>query len=170
MKKKLAHIPRWHKSSLSENKFVFKWRSLIAHSLLQINIVRYISFSKWHYSSNKCPNILRQLLILMRFIFWVDGDCVLAAWWRSAHCSGSEEPGEGGGSRGRAAAPQTHNPHFQRRATLSPPSNVFCRARVTKQAKQDSSRSSGSDHQIVSWTWFGLYSLGGHLTEIAHRI
>lgn len=82
MKKKLAHIPRfrkrWHKSSQSENKFVFKWRSLIAHSLLQINIVRYISFSKWHYSSNKCPIILRQLLILMCFIF-LGGWCLRAS-------------------------------------------------------------------------------------------
>lgn len=82
MKKKLAHIPRFRKRCTKahclKKKFVFKWRSLIAHSLLQINIVRYISFSKWHYSSNKCPNILRQLLILMCFIF-LGGWCLRAS-------------------------------------------------------------------------------------------
>lgn len=96
----------------------------------------------------------------------------LVAQW--AALWGSDEPRGREGRREEAAEAEPprhrHSPHFQWRPTLSPHSNIFCRARVTKQAEQDSSHSPGIDYQIIPRTWFALYSPGRHLKHIEHRI
>lgn len=78
---------------------------------------------------------------------------------------GSDRSGEGGGGWGRAAAPRTHSPHFQRRPTFR--LQHFLPSSCNKTSGAEVVRRSGTHSRVVPRTWFAFYSAGRPCKRIA---